>query len=192
MKILRGSYPLLYPIPICLLGADVDGVPNYATVGNIGMVSFRPNLIMCSSMRHHHTNKGINENKTFSVNYPSADMVDITDYCGMISGKNVDKIRLFTNYYGELKNAPMIQECPANLECKVVDTLYYGQYDEWIGQVVETYIDEEITPDYPKKWPTIQQVNPLAYNTASNYHALDQVIGKGYTAGKKLINKSYK
>ncbi len=76
----RGSYPLLYPIPICLLGAMVDCKPNYEAVGNIGMVSFNPNLLMVSSLRSHHTNRGVNEHGTFSVNYPSAVMVAETDY----------------------------------------------------------------------------------------------------------------
>ncbi len=186
MKIPRGSYPLLYPIPICLLGALVDGKPNYETVGNIGMVSFNPNLLMVSSVKTHHTNKGVNQNKTLSINYPTAEMVAETDYCGMVSGAKTDKSRLFTNFYGEL-DTPMIQECPVNLECRVIDTLSYGAYDVWITEVVETYIDESITPDDPKQWPTIQQVNPLVYSPAGEYYSLGAKIGIGYSVGRKLI-----
>ena len=186
MKVRRGSYPLLYPIPICLLGALVDGKPNYEAVGNIGMVSFNPNLIMCSSVKAHHTNKGINEHGVFSVNYPTAKMVAETDYCGMVSGRKLDKGSLFTNFYGELEKAPMIKECPVNLECKVVDTLHYGAYDVWIAEVIETYIDEEISSKDPKKWPTINQVNPLVYSPSAEYNELGKVIGKGYQIGKKI------
>jgi flavin reductase (DIM6/NTAB) family NADH-FMN oxidoreductase RutF len=186
MKVTRGSYPLLYPIPICLLGSLVDSVPNYEAVGNIGMVSFNPNLIMVSSIKAHHTNTGINTHGTFSVNYPNAEQVKETDYCGTYSGKKVDKSKLFTNFYGVLKTAPMITECPVNLECRVVETLHYGAYDVWIGEVVETYLDEAIAPADPKQWPTINQVNPLVYSPASEYYNLGKQIGKGYQEAKKL------
>ena len=188
MKIRKGSYPLLYPIPICLLGALVEGKPNYETIGNIGMVSFNPNLLMCSSNKTHHTNKGINANGTFSINYPDVKMVAETDYCGIVSGRKVDKSKLFTNFYGILETAPMIDECPINLECKVVDTSHYGNYDVWIGEVVETYIDEAISSNDPKKWPTINQVNPIVYSPSAEYNELGNVLGKGYTIGKTLLD----
>ena len=188
MKNRRGSYPLLYPIPICLLGAMVNDKPNYETVGNIGMICFNPNLLMVSSIKHHHTNKGINQNKVLSINYPTADMVTETDYCGMVSGKKTDKSTLFTSFIGE-HGAPMINECPVNLECRVIDTLNYGAYDVWIAEVVETYIDESITPDNLKQWPTITQVNPLVYSPAAEYYNLGEKIGKGYSEGKKIISQ---
>lgn len=175
----------MYPIPLCLLGAMVDGKPNYEAVGNIGMVSFNPNLLMVSSIKQHHTNKGINRHKVLSINYPTAEMVTETDYCGMISGEKSDKSRLFTNFYGVLEKAPMIQECPVNLECKVIDTLSYGAYDVWIVEVVETYIDEELAQE-PKKWPTINKVNPMVYSPAAEYYNLGTKIGDGYKEGKKI------
>lgn len=187
MKTRRGSYPLLYPIPVCLLGALVDDKPNYEAIGNIGIVSFNPNLLMVSSVKKHHTNKGINQHKVLSINYPTAEMVTETDYCGMVSGNKSDKSQLFTNFYGVLEKAPMIKECPVNLECRVVETLSYGNYDIWIIEVVETYLDEEITPKESKKWPTIQQVNPLVYSSAAEYYNLGDKIGDGYKEGKRLI-----
>jgi len=185
MKVKRGSYPLLYPIPICLLGAVVDGKPNYEAIGNIGMVSFNPNLIMVSSIAAHHTNKGVNEHRALSVNYPSADMVAETDYCGMVSGSKADKGALFTSFYGAPGSAPMIEECPVNLECRVVDTHRYGRYEMWVAEVAETYIDEGIAPE-KGKWPTLDEVNPLVYTPDGTYWDTGKRIGKGYEAGKAL------
>ncbi len=189
MKFRRGSYPLLYPIPICLLGAMVDDKPNYEAVGNIGMVSFNPNLLMVSSLRSHHTNRGVNEHGTFSVNYPSAVMVAETDYCGMVSGAKEDKGGLFTNFFGVLGTAPMIEECPVNLECKVIDTLRYGSYEVWIAEVVETYLEERIVPAEPKRWPSIDEVNPLVYTPAGTYWDMGKQIGRGYDSGKAVKNR---
>jgi hypothetical protein len=67
-----------------------------------------------------------------------------------------------------------------------VETLHYGAYDVWIGEVVETYLDEAIAPADPKQWPTINQVNPLVYSPASEYYNLGKQIGKGYQEAKKL------
>ncbi len=150
------------------------------------MVSFNPNLIMVSSIKAHHTNRGINQHGTFSVNYPTAEQVAETDYCGTKSGKNTDKSKLFTNFYGVLESAPMIMECPVNLECRVIDTHQYGANETWVAEVVETYIDETIVPDDPKKWPTIEQVNPLVYSPASEYYRLGIKIGEGYREGLKI------
>ena len=186
MKVRRGSYPLIYPIPICLLGAQVDGKPNYETIGNVGMVSFNPNLIMISSIKGHHTNQDVNEHGTFSINYPDAGMLAETDYCGMVSGKTKDKGNLFKTFYGVLETAPMIDECPVNLECRVVDTFQYGSNEVWIGQVVETYLDEGIAPKEPKKWPTLDQVNPFVYSPPGTYWDLGKQIGRGYEVGKSI------
>ena len=64
----------------------------------------------------HLTNKGILENKTFSVNLPSEEMVEITDHIGMVSGTKEDKSQLFDLFYGELDTAPMIEQCKVTME----------------------------------------------------------------------------
>ena len=72
---------------------------------------------------HHHTNIGIKENNAFSLCLPSEDMVVVTDYCGIKSGKKTDKSKLFDLFYGELKAAPMIETCPLSVECKLVNVV---------------------------------------------------------------------
>ena len=71
----------------------------------------------------HLTNKGILENKTFSVNLPSEDMVAVTDHIGMVSGTQEDKSGLFDLFYGELDTAPMIEHCKVTMEVKLIDHL---------------------------------------------------------------------
>ncbi len=75
--------------------------------------------------KRHYTNTGIRKNGTFSVNIPSAEMVKETDYCGLLSGKDVDKAELFENFYGKLWTAPMIEECPLNIECRLIKTVTF-------------------------------------------------------------------
>ena len=92
MKRTLNAINALYPTPAVLVGAVVDGKPNYITIAHIGIVNHaRPYLISLSSAKVHYTNAGIKENKAFSVNIPSEDLVVETDYVGIVSGKNKAK-----------------------------------------------------------------------------------------------------
>ena len=114
---------VLYPTPTVLVGAMVDGKPNYITIAHVGIVNHaRPYLISLSSAKSHYTNAGIRENKSFSVNLPAEDLVVKTDYAGIVSGKNTDKSGLFESFFGELQKAPMIRECSINMACRLFDT----------------------------------------------------------------------
>ena len=115
-----GAKTFLYPMPTVLVGAQVEGIPNYLAVAYCGIAHHDPPMIAVSLGKNHYTNIGIKANGTFSVNIPSEDMVEVTDYCGIVSGKKEDKSPLFTSFYGKLKTAPMIEQCPINLECRVV------------------------------------------------------------------------
>jgi flavin reductase (DIM6/NTAB) family NADH-FMN oxidoreductase RutF len=69
----------------------------------------------------HYTSEGIRENRTFSVNIPSRDKMEITDYCGIVTGRKKDKSNLFKIFFGKTKTAPMIEQCPLCIECKLTD-----------------------------------------------------------------------
>ena len=142
MKKNIGPVNCLYPLPAVLVGADVDGKPSYLTIAHVGLASTK--AITLSINKVHYINRWIIENKTFSVNLPSESMVVETDYCGLVSGKDTDKGALFTNFYGKLKTAPMIEQCPLNMECKLVNTVDMGTHDLFIGEVMETYCEEKI------------------------------------------------
>ena len=80
--------------------------------------------------------------QTFSVNIPSVNMLKETDYIGLVSGKTVDKAKLFENFYGSLKNAPMIEDCAINMECELIQVLDSKSHEISIGSFVETYCDD--------------------------------------------------
>jgi flavin reductase (DIM6/NTAB) family NADH-FMN oxidoreductase RutF len=102
---------------VCLVGAKVAGKPNFEALAWFNFVGSR--LIGLSSDKSHFTNRGIRENGSFSVNIPSSKMAAVTDFCGLNSGSEVDKSEVFDVFYGELKTALMISECPVNIECKL-------------------------------------------------------------------------
>ncbi|NIV10467.1 MAG: flavin reductase family protein, partial [Aliifodinibius sp.] len=93
---------LRYPLPITLVGALTDGKPNFLTIAFFAILSHLPPIVSVSLYKNHHTVRGIKESEAFSVNIPSVSMVKITDYCGIVSGRKVDKSNLFKPFYGQL------------------------------------------------------------------------------------------
>jgi flavin reductase (DIM6/NTAB) family NADH-FMN oxidoreductase RutF len=172
----------LFPMPVCLLGADVSGKPNFNAIAWFNMVDYQPDLIGISSDRGHYTNKGVRENRTFSVNVPSSDMVAVTDYCGLHSGAEVDKSGLFEVFYGELKTAPMIQECPMNVECKLSRIMEFPHAEYMVGEISRVYADERCVAD---NRPEIQKVNPLIYDPEHGFYwGLGERVAKAFDIGK--------
>ncbi len=137
---------LLSPLPLALLGTLIDGRPNYCVIGYISPFNFG-NHIFFSLYKKRYTRHGIQENRTFSVNIPSEDLLDEINICGSKSGRDFDKSTLFDTFYGELKTAPLIRQCPFNMECRVTDILDYGPNDGIIGRVVKSYADAELVKD---------------------------------------------
>ncbi len=104
MKSKLGAVNALYPTPTALVGATVNGKPNFITIAHIGIMTFTH--ISVSLGKRHHTNAGIKENKTFSVCLPSENLVVETDYCGIESGKDTDKGALFDLYLWGTEDRP--------------------------------------------------------------------------------------
>ena len=75
MKVKLGGIPYVYPIPIVIAGANVHGTPNYTTLGDCGIMGITPPLVYVSSHCEHYLNQGILENGTYSINFPSTDLL---------------------------------------------------------------------------------------------------------------------
>ncbi len=180
-----GARNFLYPMPTTLVGANVKGKPNYLTIAFCGVVQAIPPMIAVTLGKMHYTNEGIKENGCFSVNIPSRHMVEVTDYCGIVSGKKTDKSGLFETFYGKLENAPMILECPVNLECKLVDTLDFGGTNEvFIGEVVESYAEECYLCNGV---PDIEKIEPIVFSMYdNNYWEIGGHLGKAWSIGKNF------
>ena len=175
---------LRYPLPVTLVGAIVKGKPNFLTIGFFAILSHLPPIISVSLYKNHYSVRGIKENGAFSVNIPSADMVKKTDYCGIVSGRKVDKSNLFKSFYGQLNTAPMIEECPLNFECKLFRTIEIGNNLIFLGEVVSVYANEEVLSG---DVPDIRAIDPLVL-FGSVYHSwkFGSEIAGAYRIGKKL------
>jgi len=183
-KINIGKNGFVYPMPVALLGANIEDKSNFMALGWVTRASMNPPLLIVSVNKNHLTNKAIRENETFSVNFPSIDMIEVTDYCGLVSGKRTDKSDLFEIYYGNLKTAPMIKECPLSLECKLNDIYEMPTSVLFIGEIVSTYTEEKYLTDDK---PDIKKINPAVLTMPdNNYWTVGENIGKAWNIGKNL------
>ena len=188
MKTKLGGMNVLYPTPTVLVGAIVDDKPNFLTIAHIGIVNHaKPFLISLSLGKVHYTNAGIKENKVFSVNLPSENLVVQTDYVGMVSGKKTDKSGVFDIFYGEPAQAPMIEECPLNMECRLYDVYDTPTHDLFIGEIVQTYADESVLTE---GMVDIAKVKPLLFDMSSiKYWSLGEPIAACWNVGKQMKKK---
>lgn len=172
------------PFPTVIVGAEVDGKPNYATLGAFGIVSMKP-VLYISLKSTHHTTLGVKKNGYFSVNIPSSDLVKETDYCGIVSGKTTDKSNVFTSFYDELGNAPMAKECSMNYLCKVIQTIPIFDFEMFLGEIVAVYVNEQCLTNQK---PDPIKINPLIMMNSS-YYDLGVEVGPLFKSGSELLRK---
>jgi len=182
-----GPQPWIFPNPIVLIGTLFDGKPNFAPFAWCGIAGSEPPMVSVGIRHQRHTLKGIYENRTFSVNVPSTDLLEETDYCGMVSGAQADKAKDcgFKLFYGTLNTAPLIEKCPINLECEVWHMLNIGAHMLVIGKIVQAHVSEDcLTNDQPD----IIKMKTFVYSRAptARYNAVGEVLGQAYDVGKKF------
>lgn len=179
---------LLYPKPALLIGANIKGKPNFMTVAWGGIVNQTPPMLGVAIRPRRYTFQGIEENRTFSVNIPSENLVTETDYCGLVSGVRNDKVDVcgFAVFYGKLKTAPLIEQCPINLECSLARIVDLKTHAFCIGKIEEVHVSDDCLTDGK---PDVEKVRPLIYSAGLEYayYGLGSRLAPGFQVGKSLI-----
>jgi flavin reductase (DIM6/NTAB) family NADH-FMN oxidoreductase RutF len=172
------------PMPVALVGTLVDGIPNFMTAGWLCRVNFQPPLLAIAIGTSHYTPAGIMHNRTFSVCIPDFEMVEKTDYCGLVSGRRVNKSGVFNVFYGELETAPMIVECPLCVECTLQNVVDNSTNHLFIGEIVAAHAEERFLTNGQ---PDFGKIRPLILTMPENaYWALGERVGTAWDAGKGL------
>ena len=137
----------MYPTPVAMITcATPDGRPNIITLGEVYMLALEP-LVVGISIRPSRYSYGlIAETREFVVNVPTEELAAQADFCGMTSGRSVDKFRAtgLTPAPADEVRAPPIAECPLNIACRVRDILPMGSHHVFVGDVVATHVEESI------------------------------------------------
>lgn len=180
MKVDLSPKNCLYPLPTVLVGALVEGKPNYLAIAHVGIMDLES--VSLGINKIHYTNNGIKENKTFSINIPSTKLVKETDYCGLVSGEDKNKADIFKTYYGVLKTAPMIEECSINMECELVKTVNFPNHEVFIGKVSATHCDDSVLTNGIVDLEKVQPILFAMYDRS--YWSIGKNIAKAWSIGK--------
>jgi len=188
MKKSFGALTLAYPTPVWVIGTyDKEDKPNAATVAWGGVCSSKPPAVAISLRKSRYTYDNIRERQAFTVNVPGAVHVMIADYCGMVSGRNVDKFAAakMTAVRSEKVDAPYIAEFPMILECSLIGQNEVGVHVNFIGEILDVKVDESMLGS--DGLPDILKIDPIIYAPENqNYHGIGKCLGKAFAIGKGL------
>ena len=160
-----GNLLALYPKPMTVVGAEVEGKVNWLVVGHTGVIGH--DRILISMSKSHYTNQGIKDSKRLSVNLVSREILPKADYVGSVSGATVDKSEVFAYHIGE-NGTPVIDASPLTMECEVVDIYETEGFDNFICAIVNTYAAPEVLDnngklDYTKLKPVLFEFPTYSY-----------------------------
>ena len=169
-----GSVVALYPKPMTVVGAEVDGKVNWLVVGHTGIIGH--DRIFVSMSKSHYTNQGIRESRKLSVNIVSREMLPQADYVGSVSGASADKSKVFEYHWGE-NGTPVIDASPLAMECDVVDIYETDGFDNFVCSVANTYAAPEVLDSKGKL--DYARLKPVLFEFPGySYLATGEIIGK--------------
>ena len=180
----------VYPIPAVMVTSGNMEKSNIITEAWTGILNTNPAIVYISVRPERYSYNLIKENKEFIINLTTEQLAYATDWCGVKSGKNVDKFKemKLTKEKAKHVKCPSIKESPVSIECKVIDIKEYGSHHTFIAEVLsidadEKYIDEKGAFD-------ISKCNLIAYANGG-YYSLGKKLGKfGYSVEKKKKRKN--
>ena len=174
-----------YPLPAVMVSCgDMDN-SNIITVAWTGVVCSDPAMVYISIRETRHSYEFIRQRKEFVINLTNEDLTYSTDWCGVKSGKDVDKVKEMnlTKQKSEFVKCPMIAESPISIECEVVDDKNLGSHTMFIAKVLAVHVAEEFIDENGAF--DITKCNLMAYANG-RYFALGKILGTfGYSVRKK-------
>ncbi len=177
MKIKKKPYTALFPCPVVLVTCvDSNGEPNIITLAWAGTVCSEPPTIALGIRPTRYSHKLIKNSKEFVVNIPTAKIIKETDYCGVTSGKDIDKFSetKLTQEQADKVKAPLIRECPVNMECVLKAIVPLGAHDMFLGEIVQVHIDPDILDE--KGNIDFTKADPFVFNLGE-YWSLHKKLG---------------
>lgn len=181
---------MLYPLPVVMISvADKAGKANIITVAWAGTVCTNPPMVSISVRKERYSYDILKETGEFVINLTTKELAFATDYCGVKSGRDVDKFKEMhlTPIAGEKVKAPLIKESPVNIECRVTQVLPLGSHDMFLAEVVAVHADKQYMDEKGKFH--LEYAEPIVYSHGS-YLATGETIGTfGYSVNKQFRAK---
>lgn len=180
---------MVYPLPAVMVSVtDGNGNDNIITVAWVGTVCTNPAMVSISVRPERHSYDMIRATGEFVINLTTEKLAYATDYCGVRSGKDIDKFKemKLTKEQASFVKAPMIGESPVNIECKVKSVEELGSHHMFLAEVLAVHADEAYMDETGKF--DLNSANPLIYSHGE-YYSIGKKLGKfGYSVKKSKNN----
>lgn len=186
---------MLYPLPAVMVSVtDKEGKNNIITVAWAGTICTNPPMVSISVRPERYSYHMIEETGDFVINLTTEELAYATDYCGVKSGREVDKFKemKLTPETGTYVKSPLIQECPVNIECKVIKKEELGSHHMFLAEVKAVHVDDTYIDE--KNRFALEKTKPMVY-VHGEYYSLGKLLGTfGYSIRKtgKHKNKNKK
>ena len=182
---------MLYPLPVVMVSmADRDGKYNIITIAWAGTVCTDPPMVSISVRPERYSYSILRESGEFVINLTTRKLVYATDYCGVKSGRDVDKFRelgLIPAAAAKV-GAPMIGESPVNLECRVNQILDLGSHAMFLAEIVAVHAEEQYMDEQHKFH--LEQAEPIVYSHGAYLLCGEQLGTFGYSVRRKPERKA--
>lgn len=180
---------LLAPVPPTMVSCGSMEKPNILTVGWTGITCTDPAQTYISVRKERYSHGIISESGCFVINLPTVPLAKACDFCGVRSGRDIDKFSHLglTPKESEITGCPAIEECPVSIECKVDRIIELGSHDMFMAHIVSVSVDEALIEESGRL--ALEKANLLAYAHGS-YFPLGKSVGTfGFSVRKKKKRK---
>ena len=177
---------MLYPLPVVMVSmADKNGKTNIITIAWAGTVCTNPPMVSISVRPERYSYPILKETGEFVINLTTKELAFATDYCGVKSGRDVDKFKemKLTPVKAKEVKAPLIQESPVNLECRVREILPLGSHHMFLADVAAVHADEKYMDEKHKFH--LEKAEPIVYSHGAYLACGEQIGTFGYSVKKK-------
>ncbi|MEG0014308.1 MAG: flavin reductase family protein [Cellulosilyticaceae bacterium] len=181
---------MIYPLPAVMISCGNEETSNIVTVAWTGTICTNPPMTYISLRPSRYSYDLIKESGTFVINLTTRDLAKATDFCGVRSGRNLDKFKEMnlTPIFDNQTGCPMIEESPVNVECRVSEIKELGSHHMFIADVIAVHVDEKYIDENGKFH--LNETDLVAYSHGSYFTLGDQLGTFGYSVMKpKKKNK---
>lgn len=178
---------LLYPLPAIMLScAEEGGKPNIITLAWAGTVCSEPPMVSVSIRKERFSHDIVKNSGEFVINLVPAALCRAMDFCGVRSGRDMDKFEalgLHAEKAPDLKAAPLIRECPVNIECRVETVLELGSHDMFVAKVLGVQVEESLLDE--KGRLDLSRADLVVYSHGEYAHIGETIGSFGYSVKKR-------
>ena len=175
-KVVKKPFAVLRPVPVVLVSCGHGEQANIITIAWTGILCSKPPSIGIGVRPSRHSHGLIQETGEFVINIPGDGMLEQVEYCGFVSGREVDKFALpgLTPAPGSAVETPIIAECPINIECQVSHTLPLGSHDLFVGQAAAVQFSPEVLDAQGRL--DNNRLKPILF-TSDEYWGMGELLG---------------